>query len=80
MDGLWEISNRLSEIACRLHSVKCIAEMQGEAESDNINSGVSWGIADYIGILSDQLDEESEKLMAIHRGDQQAKMAKGKKK
>ena len=80
MDGLWELANKVSEIACRLHSVKCMAEMQGEADSDNVSSGVSWGIADYVSILSDQLEEVSEQIMKLNREEIETKAPKGKKK
>lgn len=61
--SLWQLGNEVSEIGVRLYGIKCVAEMQGEVDSDNINSGVSWTIAEMCNIYSDKLDELSSEIM-----------------
>jgi hypothetical protein len=65
MNEIWELANRVSEIGCRIHGIKCVAEMQGEADSDNVNSGVSWTIAEMCDIYSDKLEELSSEIMSV---------------
>jgi hypothetical protein len=65
MNGLWELANKVSEIGCRIYGIKCVAEMQGEADSDNMNSGVSWTIAEMCDIYSDKLEELSSAIMSV---------------
>lgn len=79
MDGLWEKANEVNEVSFRIHGLANVAEMLGEALSDDVNSGVAWTLADMIKHYSDRLDKLSEDLMAMNRGDEQAK-TKGKKK
>jgi hypothetical protein len=71
MMSLWELGNKVSEIGCRLHGIKCVAEMQGEADSDNMNSGVSWTIAEMCDIYSDKLEELSSEIMSADNEQQE---------
>jgi len=71
MNELWELANKVSEIGCRIHGIKCVAEMQGEADSDNMNSGVSWTIAEMCDIYSDRLEELSSEIMSVNNEQQE---------
>lgn len=63
MSELWELANKVSEVGYKLDGMKCIAEMQGEAMSDNVNSGVSWAIAEMLDMYGQRLEELSSKIM-----------------
>ena len=80
MDGLWEKANEVNELSYRIHGLANVAELLGEALSDDINSGVAWTLADMIKHYSDRLDKVSEELMAMNRVDVEDKPVKGKKK
>ena len=80
MDGLWEKANQVSEIGYKIHSVSNVIEMLAEAISHDVNSGAAWAAAEMVKHYSEQLEKLSEELMAMNRGDEEAKITKGKKK
>jgi len=67
MSELWDLANKISEIGCRLDGIKCIAEMQGEAISDSLHSGVSWTIAEMIDQKGQELEELASEIMRVNK-------------
>jgi len=63
MSELWNLANNVSEVGYKLDGLKCIAEMQGEAMSDNVNSGVSWALSEMLDIYAQRLEDLSSKIM-----------------
>jgi len=80
MNGLWEKANELDEVGYQVHSLASVAAMLGEAMADNVNSGVAWALHEMLKVYSDKIDRISTELMAINRANEEAKVAKGKKK
>ena len=65
MSELWDLANKVSEVGYKLDGLKCIAEMQGEAMSDNVNSGVSWAISEMLDVYGQRLEDLSSEVMRV---------------
>jgi hypothetical protein len=63
MSELWDLANKVSDVGYKLDGLKCIAEMQGEAMSDNVNSGVSWALSEMLDVYAQRLEDLSSKIM-----------------
>lgn len=71
MNGLWELANKVSEVGYRIDGIKCVAEMLGEAMSDDVNSGVAWTIAEFLNTKGNELEDLSSEIMrAGHEKDE----------
>ena len=65
----WDAANRIAELGFKAHSIKCVVEVVAEAISEDHTSGALWAVVEMLENLSEKLDEESGKLMEIHRSE-----------
>jgi hypothetical protein len=65
----WDAANRIEELGFKANSIKCVVEVIAEAISENHTSGALWAVSEMLENLSEKLDEESGKLMDLHRSE-----------
>lgn len=65
MSELWDLANKVSEAGYRIDGIKCVAEMLGEAMSDDVNSGVAWTIAEFLDAKGKELEDLSSEIMRV---------------
>ena len=79
MDGLWEKSNKVSEIGYKVHSAAMIVELVAERITDNAESGALWAATEILQEYSERLEFLAGDIMSINRQLEESK-TKGKKK
>ena len=67
MDGLWEKSNKVSEIGYKVHSVAMIVELVAERITDNAESGALWAATEILQEYSERLEYLAAEIMATNR-------------
>lgn len=67
MDGLWEKSNKVSEIGYKIHSVAMIVELVAERITDNAESGALWAATEILQEYSERLEYLAAEIMATNR-------------
>jgi hypothetical protein len=65
----WDAANRIEELGFKAHSIKCVVEVIAEAISEDHTSGALYAVSEMLENLSEKLDEESGKLMEMHRSE-----------
>jgi hypothetical protein len=81
-DAIWDTSNTIEELTCKLNSVADLLEILAERVSTDPDSGALWLARDTIKTLSDAYEERTHDLMAAMREVRQLKIntpKKGKK-
>lgn len=80
--AIWDASNEIQELTCKLHSLGDLLEILAERVSSDPESGALWLAADTARSLSDKFDDCAMALMPTMRGVQQLNISvpkKGKK-
>ena len=77
---IWETSNSLDTIECKLSGVADLLEIVAERISTEPESGAIWLARDMIKTLSYALEERSHELMICMRAVQELKLTATKKK
>lgn len=67
MDGLWEKSNKVSEIGYKIHSAAMIVELVAERITDNAESGALWAATEILQEYSERLEYLAAEIMATNR-------------
>lgn len=67
MDGLWEKSNKISEIGYKIHSAAMIVELVAERITDNAESGALWAATEILQEYSERLEFLAGDIMSINR-------------
>jgi hypothetical protein len=67
VDGLWEKSNKVSEIGYKIHSVAMIVELVAERITDNAESGALWAATEILQEYSERLEYLAAEIMATNR-------------
>ena len=65
----WDAANRIEELGFKAHSIKCVVEVIAEAISEDHTSGALYAVSEMLENLSDKLDQESGRLMEMHRSE-----------
>lgn len=82
IDAIWETSNAIDSLNCKLTSVCDLLEILAERIPSDPESGVVWLARDTIKTLSDSYEDCTHELMAVMREVRQLKInvpKKGKK-
>jgi hypothetical protein len=66
MKNLWEISNDIESLGCRISNVKDMVEIIATDIQDP-HSGALWAVRDHLEILSVKIEEQVQILMDLHR-------------
>lgn len=77
--ALWDTSNEIQELTCKLHSVADLLEIVAERVSSDPESGAIWLARDTAKDLSDKFDDCALSLMAVMRVVQHLKINVPKK-
>jgi hypothetical protein len=79
--AIWDTSNTVDELTCKLNSVADLLEILAERVSTDPDSGAIWLARDTLKDLTDKFDDCTYTLMATMRAVQQLKPTpkKGKK-
>jgi hypothetical protein len=67
MAGLWEKSNKVSEIGYKVHSAAMIVELVAERITDNAESGALWAATEILQEYSERLEFLAGDIMSINR-------------
>jgi len=67
VDGLWEKSNKVSEIGYKIHSAAMIVELVAERITDNAESGALWAATEILQEYSERLEYLAAEIMATNR-------------
>lgn len=81
-DVIWDASNEIQELSCKLHSLSDLLELLAERVSSDPESGSIWLARDTALALSEKFDECSMTLIPAMRAVQQLNISipkKGKK-
>jgi hypothetical protein len=73
--SLWDAANEIEEISHKLAYARDLVELVAEA-ADSRHSGALWGIHGMIDDLQDKLYAQADKVMELHRVENQPKKAK----
>jgi hypothetical protein len=65
----WDAANRIEELGFKAHSIKCVVEVIAEAISEDHTSGALYAVSEMLENLSDKLDQESGRLMEMHKSE-----------
>ena len=63
----WDAANRIEELGYKAHSIKCVVEVIAESISEDSASGALWAVSEMLEHLSDQLNNQSQLLMDLHK-------------
>jgi hypothetical protein len=69
--AIWDASNEIQELTCKLHSLGDLLEILAERVSSDPESGALWLASDTARSLSDKFDDCAHGLMPVMRAVQQ---------
>ena len=69
----WDAANRVEELGYKAHSIKCVVDIIAESISEDTTSGALWAVSEMLENLSDKLNDESYKLIDLHKSEKSKK-------